>query len=293
MRKNTCIFKQGCQKTGPFRYQWWKTGSVICFFLEKGGLSYTWQRWKRGLFGTHIRTMSYIGSYSPSPEVGPIRGRLASLWRILGSLLTNSWRRILQHVVRSGWLLKVPDRWYILQYRAYHYFVCWGFYRRCRGSFWDFYVGSQLFCSPCLLCSECACPCKGCSKVHVSIYHFKGVAMKPSASFLFEILSMTHFVGLNLICQVSSQSSNAERSLWSNSLSLSFSITLKNMIWLANSLVSEDSIETDRPLMKGSENCSLWESWCHIRCVGLNSIYEICFMFIWTNCSFTFAIAYQ
>ena len=27
----------------PFIYQWWKTGSVIYFLLEKGGLSYTWQ----------------------------------------------------------------------------------------------------------------------------------------------------------------------------------------------------------------------------------------------------------
>ena len=42
-----------------------KTGSVIVFFLEKWGLSYTWQSGKRGLFAPHIRTMSHIGSYPP------------------------------------------------------------------------------------------------------------------------------------------------------------------------------------------------------------------------------------
>ena len=63
LSKIMSIFKQGCQKMGSFIYQWWKTGSVIYFSLEKAGLSYTWQRWKRGLFGRHIHiTMSYIGS---------------------------------------------------------------------------------------------------------------------------------------------------------------------------------------------------------------------------------------
>ena len=35
-------------------------------------LSYTWQHWKRGPFGTHIRTMPYIGSYpAPIPHPHP------------------------------------------------------------------------------------------------------------------------------------------------------------------------------------------------------------------------------
>ena len=40
-------------------------GPFIYFLLKNGGQSYTQQRWKRGLFGTHIRTMPYIGSYPP------------------------------------------------------------------------------------------------------------------------------------------------------------------------------------------------------------------------------------
>ena len=42
-----------------------KLGHSYTFFLKKWGLSYTWQRWKRGLFAPHIRTLSYIGSYHP------------------------------------------------------------------------------------------------------------------------------------------------------------------------------------------------------------------------------------
>ena len=51
-----------------FIYQSRKMGQSYTVSLEKGGLSYTWQRWKRGLFGPHIRTKSYIGSY-PTPEL--------------------------------------------------------------------------------------------------------------------------------------------------------------------------------------------------------------------------------
>ena len=59
------IFKQGCQKMGPFINNDEKeTGSVIYFFLEKGGLSYTW-----GLFGTHIRTMPYTRDMTSSTEL--------------------------------------------------------------------------------------------------------------------------------------------------------------------------------------------------------------------------------
>ena len=42
-----------------------KLGQSYTFFLEKGGLSYTWQHWKRGLFEQRIRIMSYIGSFTP------------------------------------------------------------------------------------------------------------------------------------------------------------------------------------------------------------------------------------
>ena len=35
------------------------------FLLKKGGQSYTWQRWERGPFDTHICSMPYIGSYHP------------------------------------------------------------------------------------------------------------------------------------------------------------------------------------------------------------------------------------
>ena len=45
-----------------------KMGPFIYFLMKKGGQSYTWQCWKRGLFGTHIRTMPLIGSYSPPPQ---------------------------------------------------------------------------------------------------------------------------------------------------------------------------------------------------------------------------------
>ena len=43
------------------------------FLMKKGGQSYTWQRWKRGPFGMHSRTMPYIGSYPyPRAWVTPI-----------------------------------------------------------------------------------------------------------------------------------------------------------------------------------------------------------------------------
>ena len=55
------------EKVGPFIYQSRKIGSVIYFLSKKGGQSYTWHRWKREPFGTHIHTMPYIGSYPPPP----------------------------------------------------------------------------------------------------------------------------------------------------------------------------------------------------------------------------------
>ena len=39
-------------------------GQSYTVTFEKGGLSYTWQRWKRGLFGPQIRTRSVTVSVS-------------------------------------------------------------------------------------------------------------------------------------------------------------------------------------------------------------------------------------
>ena len=70
--KNMCIYQdvgpQDVRKMGPFTQESRKIGLFIYFLLKKGGQSYTWQRWKRGLFGTHIRTMP-LGSY-PTPTRG-------------------------------------------------------------------------------------------------------------------------------------------------------------------------------------------------------------------------------
>ena len=64
----------GCQKKwGPHRESR-KTGPFIYFLLKKGNQSYTWQCWKRGLFGTHVRNMPYIGSY-PRPRAFKARCR--------------------------------------------------------------------------------------------------------------------------------------------------------------------------------------------------------------------------
>ena len=59
------------EKWGPFKPESRKIGSFIYFLLKNGGQSYTWQRWKRGPFGTHIRTMPYIESYHPPTPPPP------------------------------------------------------------------------------------------------------------------------------------------------------------------------------------------------------------------------------
>ena len=52
---------------GPFTYESRKIGSVIYFLLkERGPIIYL-----AALFGTHIRTMSYMGSYPPNPHPPP------------------------------------------------------------------------------------------------------------------------------------------------------------------------------------------------------------------------------
>ena len=62
-----CAYTWMSEKVGPFIYQSRTIGSVIYILSKKGGQSYTWQRWKKWPFGTHIRTMPYIGSYPPYP----------------------------------------------------------------------------------------------------------------------------------------------------------------------------------------------------------------------------------
>ena len=52
----------GCQKSGTFHIGIQKNRVIHILFVEKGGQSYTWQRLKRGSFGTHIHPMPYIGS---------------------------------------------------------------------------------------------------------------------------------------------------------------------------------------------------------------------------------------
>ena len=55
-------------KNGAIHIPIKKNGSVINGFLGKRGLI-VYLAALRGLFGPHILTMSYIGSYSPPPEL--------------------------------------------------------------------------------------------------------------------------------------------------------------------------------------------------------------------------------
>ena len=59
------IFKQGCQKTGPFIIN--DGSQSYTFSYKKGAYSIPGSTEKMGLFGTHICTMSYIGIYPPPP----------------------------------------------------------------------------------------------------------------------------------------------------------------------------------------------------------------------------------
>ena len=61
----------GVRKIGPFIYQYQKIGPFIYFlFLKKGVYHIPGGAEKgEGLFGTHIRTMSYIGSYPSTRDL--------------------------------------------------------------------------------------------------------------------------------------------------------------------------------------------------------------------------------
>ena len=65
--KNICIY-MGVRIFGPFQFQKSRHSYTFFFLKKKGGLTYTWVRWKRGLFGTHICTKSYIGYPPPRFE---------------------------------------------------------------------------------------------------------------------------------------------------------------------------------------------------------------------------------
>ena len=65
LAKNMCLY-MGVRTFGPFKFQ--KSGqSYTLFFFKKGVYNIPGGAEKRGLFGTHIRTMSYIG-YSLPPR---------------------------------------------------------------------------------------------------------------------------------------------------------------------------------------------------------------------------------
>ena len=158
----------------------------------------------------------------------------------------------------TGLLGRVPDGGCVLQYRVYHLFYVKFFTSSAQSLRFLRRNPNVLF--P-LLTAICMCLSHDKSsvsftpKVFAGIHHFKGMVMKlivclADVFFLFEILSTRHFVGLKLICQAFSQSSNGDRSLCSSSLSLSFSITLKSRLSSANSFVSEDNIDSGRSLMK-------------------------------------------
>ena len=59
-----CIY-MGVRKIGPFQFQ--KSGQSYTFLIKKEGGYHIPGALKKGLFGTHFRTMSYIG---PPAEKG-------------------------------------------------------------------------------------------------------------------------------------------------------------------------------------------------------------------------------
>ena len=81
----------GCQKNGAFHIGIQKNGAIHILFVEKKGQSYTWQCWKRGLFGTHIRT--------PSPPLPP-REKSVKLYTKL-NLLTLTFQALDNTIQRT------------------------------------------------------------------------------------------------------------------------------------------------------------------------------------------------
>ena len=83
-----------------------KIGANHILFAEKRGQSYTWQRWKRGPFGTHIHTMPYIGSYPPphpEPHPPPPRVSTKSCFQRKCLLMLNIKRLKVNHPCQASW----------------------------------------------------------------------------------------------------------------------------------------------------------------------------------------------
>ena len=66
------VYTEMSEKWGVSHTNQEKSGQSYILLKKKRGLIiYTWQRWKRGPFGTHIHNMPYIGSYPFPPPPPP------------------------------------------------------------------------------------------------------------------------------------------------------------------------------------------------------------------------------
>ena len=88
-------------------------------------------------------------------------------------------------------------------------------------------------------------------------------------------LMTIHFVGLKLICHVSSHFSSTVRSSRRSCLSLSFSITLKTSLSSANSFDDDDLMTSGRLLMKAKNNSRLSPFPCETTDNYMISIFQI------------------
>ena len=88
-------------------------------------------------------------------------------------------------------------------------------------------------------------------------------------------LMTIHFVGLKLICHVSSHFSSTVRSSQRSCLSLSFSITLKTSLSSANSFDDDDFMTSGRLLMKAKSNSRLSPFPCETTDNYMISIFQI------------------
>ena len=100
-----------------------RSGHSYTFCWKKGGQSYIWQRWKRGPFGTHIRSMPDIGSYPRPPPRGSSRMvdvlKGPSSWSVISKtasdwIIVEQWKvyrnmRYFSIIVSSS----VPSEWLI------------------------------------------------------------------------------------------------------------------------------------------------------------------------------------
>ena len=114
----------GVRKVGALHIGIQKDRVIHILFVEKkGGQSYIWQRWKRGPFGTHIRSMPDIGSYPRPPPRGSSRMvdvlKGPSSWSVISKtasdwIIVEQWKvyrnmRYFSIIVSSS----VPSEWLI------------------------------------------------------------------------------------------------------------------------------------------------------------------------------------